>query len=93
MEGEQREKGIRSHEEGGEPAQGGGTIPRIETYPTLPLSLVAQQAGRTGHGVRWCEVDVALALAQRSGGGGRQALCGRVAQIRPLRVGMLFLCL
>lgn len=85
--------GIRSHEEGGEPAQGGGTTLRIETYPTLPLSLVAQQAGRKGRGVWWCEVDVALALAQRSGGGGHQALCGRVAQIRPLRVGMLFLCL
>ncbi len=45
--------GIRSHEEGGEPAQGGGTTLRIETYPTLPLSLVAQQAGRKGP---WCVV-------------------------------------
>jgi len=35
-------------QEGGEPAQGGGTTPRIETYPTLPLSLVA-------HGP-WCAV-------------------------------------
>lgn len=52
----------------------GATTPWIETYPTLPRSPWAQQG-----------LDMALALAQKSRGKGRQTLRGMVARKRAVR--------